>query len=150
MNDSLINYDGIDNLTHKDYTWIFIESIEGNISLDESIHDLLSFSVAKSNNGYKCIKCFNDSNVDGDCIYGNLFTIKNTFELNIECSYKKTPNKISFNTITFHDARYVSLNNYNEGSLKIKLLIDDLFCSLTDENNIFYCIKFLICIDEIY
>lgn len=150
MNDSLINYDGIDNLTYKDYNWIFIESIEGNISLDESIHDLLSFSVAKSNNGYKYIQCFNDSNVDGECIYGNLVIIKNVFELNIECSYKKTPNKISFYTNTFYDARYVSLNNYNNGSLKIKLLIDDLFCSLIDENNIFYCIKFLICIDEIY
>lgn len=150
MNDSLINYNGIDNSNYNEYNWIFNDCIEGYISLDESIHDLLSFSVIKSNNGYKYIESFNDSNVDGECIYGNLIIIKNIFELNFECSYKKTPNKISFSTYTFHDARYVSLNNYNNNSLKIKLLIDDLFCSLVDEKNIFYCIKFIICIDEVY
>lgn len=148
MNFNIINYMGIDYENNKKYAYKFPYKIDGVLNMDKDLYELLSFSISKENLGYKVIDFFNDSNFDNELYFGNLIIITNHFQLNFEYALSDNPTKINYSNHNIYHAIHISIPNYNNEDLNIKPYICDLFCSLLEDNNIYYSIGVMLCINK--
>lgn len=148
MNHKLINYIGID-YKNQISKWQKSFKLESFLSFSENINDLLSFSVFKNEISYKTLDFFESSNFSEEGFFGNLIIIKNSFELIFEFSTKENISKIASKSFFIKNANHISLDNFFNSNLDIKVFVSDLFCFLEETNKVSFCINLTYCIDEL-
>jgi hypothetical protein len=147
---SLINYTGLDSIHNIDnFDYIKPYKLEGSFSLENNIYDLFSFSLSKEFVDYKNIKTFNDINLDDEGVFGNIVIIQTTFNLSFEYSNTKNNSILNIFNKNINDCTFVSLEDYENENLDINLFTTDLHCCKLNENEIFYSINMLICINKL-
>jgi len=148
MHHKLINYVGID-YKKENCKWIKNYTIKDSFKFDESIYDLLSFSVFKKDFSHKIIDFFEGSNFLGETYFSNLLILKNFFDINVEYSTKSNLSKISMKSFNLNNASIFSLEDFNNSNLDIKVFISDLFSNLENENTINFSINVTFLINEL-
>lgn len=150
MNFSLINYIGLDSIHNIDnFDYIKPYKLEGSFSLENSINDLLSFSLNKECVDYKSLKVFDETNLEDQSICGNIIIIHSKFDLSFEYSNTMNDSILNIFNKNINDCTYVSLENYENENLDINLFTTDLHCCKLSENKIFYCMNMIICINKL-
>lgn len=148
MDYNLINYLGVDLNYNDNFDYVKNHLIEGIFKINDSIKEILTFSVSKEHLNYKVLESFYETNLEGVCIFGNIIIINNKFDLSFEYGTNDEFSKIGIFNKVINSSTFFSLKDVEYSNLEITLLVNDLYSKLISDTEIFYSIDLSICVSE--
>ena len=145
MNNRLLELNGIDNPNDYSFKWKIENSFDGYIDLKNK--KILGAHISKDIVSSKIINSFEDINVEGFEIFGNIFIANVLFNISIEYCEDISYGKINLLNKSFYKTFLGSLKNFNFDTMDTEILVTD-FELIPYEDKLYYFIETLILISE--
>ncbi|MGL6105702.1 hypothetical protein [Romboutsia sp.] len=146
MND-LIEFSGIDSLGDYEFKHSISEKIEGHAKIEGYAKSLSGASIHKEIINHKVIDAFEEVNYEGEEFHFNIIIFQCKFSIYFEYGDSENFGTLNVLNHVVYKTFYTSLKDYDDSYLDLSILATNLFATIVNSNEIFYCANIAICIN---